>query len=36
LKALGVDDVLRFPYVTRPPIDSLKAALRTLCLIGAL
>jgi len=36
LKAIGVEDLLRFPYVTKPPIPALKQALRHLCLLGAL
>jgi ATP-dependent RNA helicase DHR2 len=35
LKAIGVEDLLRFPYVTRPPLPALKQALRQLCLLGA-
>lgn len=35
LKAIGVEDLLRFPYVTKPPVMALKMALRHLCIIGA-
>jgi len=36
LKAVGVEDLLRFPYVTRPPLPALRQALRHLCIVGAL
>jgi HrpA-like RNA helicase len=35
LKALGVEDLLRFPYVTRPPLVAIKASIRHLCILGA-
>lgn len=35
LKAIGVEDLLRFPYVTRPPTAAIKQAIRHLCVIGA-
>ena len=36
LKALGVTDVVRFPYVTAPPPAELRSALRELCVLNAL
>ena len=33
---MGVEDLLRFPYVTRPPLLALRQALRHLCIVGAL
>lgn len=35
LKSLGVEDLLRFPFVTKPPTQGIKAALRHLCILGA-
>lgn len=35
LKAIGVEDLLQFPYVTRPPIPAIKQAIRHLCIVGA-
>jgi HrpA-like RNA helicase len=35
LKAIGVEDLLRFPYVSRPPLAALRQALRGLCVVGA-
>lgn len=33
---MGVEDLIRFPYVTRPPTIALKASIRQLCILGAL
>ena len=35
LKAMGVEDLLRFPYVSKPPSQAIKAAIRQLCILGA-
>jgi ATP-dependent RNA helicase DHX37/DHR1 len=36
LKSIGVEDLIRFPYVTIPPSESLLSAIKQLTLIGAL
>ena len=33
---MGVEDLIRFPYVTKPPGPSILAAIKQLTLIGAL
>jgi ATP-dependent RNA helicase DHX37/DHR1 len=35
LKAIGVEDIFKFPYVTRPPLPSIRQALRHLAILGA-
>ena len=36
LKAIGTQDIFRFPFVTMPDMAPLKAALRHLTILGAL
>lgn len=36
LKSIGVEDLLRFPYVTKPPLPSLQASIKKLTILGAL
>jgi len=36
LKALGIDNVLRFPFLSPPPAQSMSNALQTLFALGAL
>ena len=36
LKAIGVEDIFKFPFVTRPPVAPTRAALRHLAILGAL
>ena len=36
LKSLGVEDLLRFPYVTQPNLSSIHASIKKLTILGAL
>jgi len=36
LKSIGAKDLLKFPFVTMPPIPALMASLRHLTILGAL
>lgn len=36
LKSIGVEDLLRFPYVTKPPVPSIQASMKKLTILGAL
>jgi ATP-dependent RNA helicase DHX37/DHR1 len=36
LKSIGVEDLLRFPYVTKPPVSSIHASIKKLTILGAL
>ena len=36
LKSLGAKDLLKFPFVTMPPLAALRASLRHLTILGAL
>jgi len=36
LKSIGAKDLFKFPFVTRPPLPAIKAALRHLTILGAL
>ena len=35
LKSMGVEDLLRFPYVTQPPMSSIQASMKKLTILGA-
>lgn len=36
LKSIGVEDLLKFPYVTKPPLKSMHASIKKLTILGAL
>lgn len=36
LKSVGVEDLVRFPYVTKPPLPSIQASIKKLTILGAL
>jgi HrpA-like RNA helicase len=35
LKSIGVEDLIRFPYVTIPPIESIQNSIKQLTILGA-
>lgn len=36
LKSIGAEDLLKFPFVTMPPVSAMRSALRHLTILGAL
>ena len=36
LKSLGVNDLVKFPFITSPNLEQVKSTLRELCILGAL
>jgi HrpA-like RNA helicase len=36
MKSMGIEDVVRFPYITLPRVKALQSSLHHLCILGAL